>query len=261
MNAVILAAGRGSRLGTLTVDRPKTLLSIKGKTLLSRILSSLLNHGITEITLVLGFQPEKIIAEVKENFPQINIRFVFNTEYQKRENIYSLFLALPFVQEGDLLILNADLFFEDGILKKLLQEPENAIVVDHSSVFTEEATKVKLNEEGFVADIGKELLPIESDGESIGMLKLTQCSAILYGEQVTAMVERGDTQVWYPYALKKILPQLCLKPVPTGTFLWEEIDTIPDYERAIQKAEGKSIKQKLLSRQQWIFNPTSPVIK
>lgn len=240
MKTVILAAGRGSRLGALTLNRPKTLLPIQGHTLLSGILASLLRHGITDVTLVLGFQPEKIIAEVNRNFPQIKIQFIYNSEYQSAENLYSLFLALPFVQNIDMLILNADLFFEDGILEKLLREPSDAIVVDHSAEFTKEATKVKLNEAGFVADIGKELRSTESDGESIGMLKLTQRTAKLYGEQITAMVERGETQVWYPYALKKILSQLRLKPVPTGTFLWEEIDTVSDYKRAIQKAEGIS---------------------
>lgn len=243
MEAVILAAGRGSRLGALTQDRPKTLLPLQGHTLLSGILSSLLRHGITDVTLVLGFQPEKIIAEVNKNFPQVNFQFVLNSEYQSRENLYSLFLALPFIENRDLLILNADLFFEDGILENLLKEPADAIAVDFSSEFTEEATKVKLNEAGVVMGIGKDLRPTESDGESIGMLKLTQHTAKLYGEQITAMVERGETKVWYPYALKKILPQLHLKPVPTGTFLWEEIDTISDYKRAIQKSESLSIKK------------------
>lgn len=233
-----MAAGRGSRLDALTLDRPKTLLTINGSTLLSGILSSLLKHGIADIIVVLGFQKEKIIAEIKNNFPQNNVQFVWNPEYQSKENIFSLFSALPFIEYSDLLILNSDLFFQDGILERLLCEPADAIMIDPTSEFTEEATKVKLNEGGFVADIGKDLLPAESDGESIGMLKLTQHSMKLYGEQIAAMVERGETQVWYPYALKNILPQIHLKPVSTSTFLWEEIDTIQDYKRAVQKAKN-----------------------
>ena len=237
MKTVILAAGVGSRLKSLTNDRPKTMLEIMKNTLIHYIISALLKNGIADITMVVGFQYEKLIKYLKENFPEVKFKFIVNPEYQNKENIYSLYLALPYIRGEDIMILNSDIFCEDKIIKKAIEATFNTMIVDADTEYTVEATKVKIDASGYISDIGKNLTFDESDGEYIGILKLLKNSTDLYFDQITQMVQNGDVHVWYPYAFRKILPLIRIEPIFTDKLLWEEIDTAPDYERAIQKAK------------------------
>jgi NDP-sugar pyrophosphorylase family protein len=76
--AVILSAGVGSRIRPLTDNRPKTLLSIGGITIIERMLASIRACGIDEIVVVVGYLHEQIEIFVREKFPELNVRFIVN---------------------------------------------------------------------------------------------------------------------------------------------------------------------------------------
>ena len=241
MKTVILAAGIGSRIKSLTCDKPKSMLKIMKKTLIYYTVSSLVKNDITEIYIVVGYQHEKLINYLKTSFPEITFNFIINTDYDKKENIYSLYLSLPYIQGEDILIMNSDLFCDEEIVRKAIVTPSDMMVVDRDAEYTMEATKVKLDANGWISAIGKDLPPDESAGEYIGILKLQKGSADLYFGQITQMIQNGQDQIWYPYALRQILPEIKIKPFFTGKLLWEEIDSASDYERAFQKAKELEI--------------------
>lgn len=236
MKTIILAAGLGSRLKAVSPDRPKAMLEIYKKTLIYYTITALKKNGVTDITMVLGYQYEKLIKYLMENFRQVNFRFIINPEYKSKENIYSLYLALRGQPEEDLLVINSDIFCEDRIIKTALEAPFNAMIVDADAEYTAEGTKVCIDEAGCISAVGKDLPPGQSSGEYIGILKLLGQSAGLYAGQIAQMVDQGQVHVWYPYALRQLLPEIRLRPIFTESLLWEEIDTAQDYQSAVEKA-------------------------
>lgn len=88
-NAVILAAGASTRFIPLSLEQPKGLFEVKGDPLIERQIKQLQEAGIKDITLVLGYKKEMFFY-LKEKY---NVNFVFNSQFQIKNNIYSIYLA------------------------------------------------------------------------------------------------------------------------------------------------------------------------
>lgn len=212
------------------------MLEINKRMLIHYIVTALLKNQITDIIVVVGYQYEKIVKYLEESFSEAKFKFIVNTEYRRKENIYSLYLAIPYIKNNDLLIINSDIFCDAKIIKMAIDACNNSMIVDVDVEYTLEGTKVKINEAGYISEIGKDLSPDKSDGEYIGILKLGKDSVGIYLEQIQKMIANGNDHVWYPYALRMILPKLKIKPIFTDGLLWEEIDTLQDYKNAIRKS-------------------------
>jgi histidinol-phosphate/aromatic aminotransferase/cobyric acid decarboxylase-like protein/choline kinase len=124
MQAVILAAGMGSRLGKYTSNNTKCMLSINGKTLIERALTALDNAGIRKCVIVAGYQKDNLMRFVGSRFGNIEISYIANDIYHKTNNIYSLYLARDCLLSDDTLLLESDLIFEDRLIRDLLENPE-----------------------------------------------------------------------------------------------------------------------------------------
>jgi choline kinase len=236
MQAVILAAGTSSRMQPITKDFSKAMLTIGERSLISRTIDNLQKNGITNIVVVLGYQYDVLVKHLKNEFPGIGFLFVVNPEYENKNNIYSMHLAAPSMKGQDVLIINCDLFCEERIYQWVIHAAFDTMAVDSEVEFDWESTKVTLDNEDHVCAVSKDLPPHETNGEYIGMLKLRKESTDLFIEEIARMVQAGETDVWYPYALRKILPQSGLKATFTQHLAWEEIDTPQDYARAQEKA-------------------------
>ncbi|MGL4268430.1 MAG: sugar phosphate nucleotidyltransferase [Plesiomonas sp.] len=112
MNAIILAAGMGTRLRPLTENKPKPLVEINGTPIIESQLSQLTQLGIDDITIVTGYQAEKF-HYLKDKYP---VSFVFNDKYETYNNWYSLFLVRD--KLGDTFIMDGDVFINKNIFIK-----------------------------------------------------------------------------------------------------------------------------------------------
>jgi len=132
MKAIILAAGAGSRLGSLTKDRPKPLVEVAGKPILARMLEQLERSGVRSICIVVGYLEDQIRACVAERFAHLDVTFVSNPRHASTNNIYSLKLAFDTVPvDEDVLLLEADLVFDATVIPGLVSAPEaNLALVD-----------------------------------------------------------------------------------------------------------------------------------
>ena len=123
MQAIILAAGMGRRLGEYTQNNTKCMVKVNGQTLINRLLNQLQNKNcVKEIIIVIGYKGEVLkqyIATLGINIP---IRFVENPEYEATNNIYSLYLAKDYLCKDDTLLFESDLIFDDSILDLLLND-------------------------------------------------------------------------------------------------------------------------------------------
>lgn len=109
--AVIFAAGFGSRMVPVTLDRPKPLVRVNGKRIIDTLIEALLKSDIKDITLVRGYKKEKF-DELLQDYPFI--KMIDNDIYDKTNNISSAVMALPnldqcYICEADLMISNPDI--------------------------------------------------------------------------------------------------------------------------------------------------------
>ena len=108
MNAIILAAGSGIRLGQHTQDIPKVLLDINGKSILDRQISSLREQGVDKIFIVTGYKKERHIRK--------DVEYFFNPKYSETDQLGSLMIAREKIF-GDVLIIFGDIIFDCNILQ------------------------------------------------------------------------------------------------------------------------------------------------
>ena len=127
MQAIILAAGMGNRLGKYTQNNTKCMLSINGKTLAERALDALGDAGIRKCIMVVGYRKENVIAFLGNRYKDIEITYVSNDIYDKTNNIYSLYLAKDYLLQDDTLLLESDLIFENRLIADILAENEPTV--------------------------------------------------------------------------------------------------------------------------------------
>jgi len=150
MQAIILAAGMGNRLGKYTQNNTKCMLEINGKKLIHRALHALETNGIQKCILVVGYQKQNVIDLIGSQFGKMKIEYISNDVYDKTNNIYSLYLAKDNLLEDDTLLLESDLIFEDRIISDLLQnkEPSLAVVAKHEAWM--DGTVVQIDSENVI---------------------------------------------------------------------------------------------------------------
>ena len=123
MQAIILAAGMGRRLGELTQDNTKCMLEVNGIRLIDRTFDSLSKLHLSRIVMVVGYNGEKVKQYLGRSYKGMEIVYVDNPVYDKTNNIYSLYLARNYMGAEDTLLLESDLIFEHSVIEKLLADP------------------------------------------------------------------------------------------------------------------------------------------
>ncbi len=150
--AVILAAGIGSRMGSFTAHSPKCLAPVNGVPILVNTLVNLCESGIEETVIVVGHLKEKIYDMIGASFNGMRISYIESARYLTTNNIYSLWLAREHLTE-DILLLEADVFFERLLLDRMLlyKNCSVAAVARHQSWMS--GTVVSLDEDGRIAEL------------------------------------------------------------------------------------------------------------
>jgi len=123
MQAIILAAGMGRRLGELTNENTKCMVNICGKTLIERMLDQIRDHDFNQIVFVIGYYGEKLKQFIGDNYKGIPVKYVENPDYKTTNNIYSLYLAKDYLIKDDTILFESDLIIENSILHDLINNP------------------------------------------------------------------------------------------------------------------------------------------
>lgn len=129
MQAIILAAGMGTRLKKLTSNNTKCMVKVNGVTLIERALSILDRKSLSRIVLVVGYQAQNLIEFVKTLNIKTPVIFIENNIYDKTNNIYSLTLAKGYACEEDTLLLESDLIFEEALIDALLDDKRETLAL------------------------------------------------------------------------------------------------------------------------------------
>jgi choline kinase len=230
--AVILAAGNGKRMGRLTADRPKAMLDVGGRSLITRSLDALALVGIDDVTIVVGYEQQRMRDHLEDR-----VRFIENPRYQTTNSLYSLWLAREVLANGAV-IMNADILVSSGLLRRLVFAPvDDAVLIDTSSSYGDEEMKVK-TWQGFAVDFGKDLPPWEAHGENVGVLKFGPQGARRLVGHLDRLIAAGDVKAWAPAAFRALSHEWPLRVVTTDDLPWTEIDFPDDLARARQLIES-----------------------
>ncbi len=129
MQALMLAAGMGKRLGKYTHNATKCMLPINGKTLIEYAIEALLEADIHKLVMVVGYKKEILKDFLKDKYPQMNIEYIENDVFDITNNIYSLYLARNALAQDDTILLESDLIFDKTVIKEVLQNMDENLAV------------------------------------------------------------------------------------------------------------------------------------
>lgn len=125
MIATILAAGKGTRLMPRTEYVPKTLVPVNGKPMLFYVLDAVIETGIREVIIVVGYKKDVFKSVVGTRYKSLDIEYIDNDQYEVSNNIYSFYLLKDklFSKKGDILLLESDLVIDVKQLKRVTEMP------------------------------------------------------------------------------------------------------------------------------------------
>lgn len=147
MQAIILAAGMGRRLGEFTADNTKCMLEVNGVRLIDRMLHQLKKLNLSRIILVIGYEGHKLKNYVQKNYPDWRMEFVENRVFDKTNNIYSLWLARGYMAEQDTLLLESDLIYEDAILESAINCKDDNVALISKYETWMDGTMVRIDDD------------------------------------------------------------------------------------------------------------------
>ena len=239
VHVVVLAAGRGSRLGALGGETPKWLLSVGGRTLADRQLEGVARAGdaVASVRVVTGHAAEAIETALAGRPEQVGV--VHNPEFAELNNWWSLLRALrELPDEGPVVVINADLCADPdavaGYLAHVASGADDAsLAVDLERELTDESMKVATHPDGTLARIGKVDID-EPVGEYVGMLAARGELLGRLRVALEAFVDRPEAvNEWYEGAVGRTAAAGApwhVWPMPSSG--WVEIDDDADLDLA-----------------------------
>lgn len=239
MQAIILAAGMGKRLGDLTRNNTKCMVKVNGVPLIDRALTQLSRLDLSRVIMVIGYEGEKLRAHVGDCYKGLKITYIENPVYDKTNNIYSLSLAKKELQEDDTLLIESDLIFEGRLLDKLVDNPyPNLALVDKYETWMD-GTMVKLDDDNNIVNfVPKKAFRYDEVGSYYKTVNIYKFSRDFLRNSYVPFLEAytkalGNNE-YYEQVLRVItlLDKCDLKALPLEGEKWYEIDDIQDLDIA-----------------------------
>ena len=241
MQAIILAAGMGRRLGEYTRDNTKCMLPVNGVRLIDRVLGQLSQLGLSRVVIVVGYKGQNLIDYIGHRYDdRLKIEYVNNPVYDKTNNIYSLSLAKDKLQEDDTLLIESDLIFDDSLFRMILDNPyPNLALVDKYETWMD-GTMVRIDEDNnivnFIPKKAFKYKDVDSYYKTVNIYKFSrEFSQNKYVPFLDAYSKALGNNEYYEQVLRVItlLDNAELKALPiTNGAKWYEIDDVQDLDIA-----------------------------
>lgn len=239
MQAIILAAGMGKRLGDLTKENTKCMIKVHSETLIERMLGQLASYSIERIIIVIGYQGDKVQALIGDNFKGIPILYVENPIYDKTNNIYSLYLAKDELIEDDTLLIESDLIFDSSVLECILNNPYPSLALVAKYESWMDGTVVTLDPEnnitGFISKKAFDFTEKDKYYKTVNIYKFSKSfSSNYYVPFLEAYIKARGNNEYYEQVLRVIalLDKPGIKALPLSDERWYEIDDLQDLTTA-----------------------------
>lgn len=239
MQAIILAAGMGKRLGELTRNNTKCMVEVGGVKLIERALTILDRKNLNKIILVVGYQHENLAIFVDSLKIKTPIEYIINDVYHKTNNIFSLSLAKEQMMQDDTLLLESDLIFEERLIDMLLEDKRDTLALVDKFENWMDGTCIVVDQDDNITDFipGKLLKYYEKEHyyKTVNIYKFSaEFSKSVYVPFLEAYAKVMGNNEYYETVIKLILmlDKNTMKAKRLGGELWYEIDDIQDLDIA-----------------------------
>jgi choline kinase len=234
MKAVILAAGRGTRIRSVHGERPKCLIEVDNTTILDHQLDALAMVGINDIAIVVGYEKEQIIAHVNAmKLITQNVHFIENPVFASTNNIYSLWLALDWLRGDSFIVFNADTIFDPEILHLALR-PCAPISLSVDPLWRDETTKVIIVDD-HVIRVSKKISREEFSGTSIGITVFCKAVQDRFFHKMHDLIAASHVNELFTVAVEELANEgVTVGFTSTDGLPWAEIDDPVDLTFAQQ---------------------------
>ena len=240
MKALILAAGTGNRMHPLTLDTHKAMLQIGSRSVVQRILESLVANDVTDITVVTGYRAAEIRAHIAEHFPSLEVGYVHNAQYAETNNIHSVALALDTMRiDSDLLLIESDVIYEPSVIKRIMAASGDTVALVDRFRMGMDGTVVEVRGDKVTAVIPPNLQPVDFDFsdkfKTLNIYKLSQdfCNRV-FRQLLNFYRDNYDSNAYYELILGMLI-YLQRHPVHAEVLdgeLWAEVDDPNDLSQA-----------------------------
>ena len=252
MQAIILAAGIGKRLGELTKNNTKCMVEVNGIRLIDRMITQLSKFNLNRLVIVVGYEGKKLIDYIGHRYDDIlKIEYINNPIYDRTNNIYSLALAKEELCKDDTILLESDLIFEDRMLELLInhRDPDLALVAKYETWM--DGTMVCVdNDRNITNFVPKEAFCYENADvyyKTVNIYKFSsEFSKYQYVPFLEAYCRVMGNNEYYEQVLRILLHlhSSTLKALPITNEKWYEIDDVQDLDIASTIFSDKDIKWK-----------------
>ena len=244
MQAIILAAGMGRRLGELTKDQTKCMVPVNGVRLIDRVLGQLTKLPLQRVIIVVGYKGQELREYITTQYGQqltanCQLQFAENPIYDKTNNIYSLSLVKDQLQEDDTLLIESDLILSDRLFEMLLENPcpNLALVAKYETWM--DGTMVRIDADNnivnFISKDAFDYNDVSSYYKTVNIYKFSrQFLKEKYVPFLDAYTKAVGLNEYYENVLRiiSLLSGHELKALPIGHEKWYEIDDKQDLDIA-----------------------------
>lgn len=239
MQAVILAAGMGKRLGDLTKNNTKCMVKVNGVSLIDRVLGQLARLPLSKVIIVIGYKGDKLKEYLGKEYRGLPIQYIENPIFDKTNNIYSLSLAKEELQKDDTLLIESDLIFDDELFPMILTNPYPNLALVAKYEMWMDGTMVRLDDENNIVDfVSKKAFKYSDVGSYYKTVNIYKFSKDFlrthYVPFLEAYTKALGNNEYYEQVLRVItlLDKCELKALPMNGQKWYEIDDIQDLDIA-----------------------------
>ena len=223
--AIILAAGRGSRLGAATDGTPKCMIDVGGSTLLDHQIRALRDVGIKRICVVTGHESDQVRASLDSVCDCL-----VNASFAETNSLYSLWLTRGCLS-GGFMLLNCDVLAHPEVYRRVAEAQGCALAYDSSSGADPEHMKLQIVD-GRLVTMSKTMDREIVCGENVGILKFDAQGAQHLYREAHRLITTGVRSIWAPAALDGIARQINVSCIDIADLPWVEIDFAEDYAQA-----------------------------
>ena len=261
MQAIILAAGMGRRLGDYTKDNTKCMVPVNGVRLIDRLLGQLAKQSLKRVIIVVGYKGKELREYIESQYGQqltasCELQFAENPVYGKTNNIYSLALVKDKLQEDDTLLIESDLIFSERIIPMIVDNPYPNLALVAKYETWMDGTMVRLDDDqnivNFISKDAFDYNDVDSYYKTVNIYKLSkQFSQQKYVPFLDAYTKAVGNNEYYENVLRiiSLLNNHDMKALPIGQEKWYEIDDKQDLDIAEALfADEKDVLRKYYGR-------------